>query len=155
MSDALTVGMKRTLTLLTSVAMLIAGTASAEPSGDPFEGKLRPIPKGQVLTREEVVASALPYINRVARCYQRNPFRPRGRLGELGLYLVIARDGRVVHSEVDAPGLPKLRETPLERCLRNEVRTWRFPRRTGFTNVTIPYYFLHTAHPTNELRPDA
>ena len=34
--------MKRTLTtMLTSVAMLIAGTAAAEPSGDPFEGKLR------------------------------------------------------------------------------------------------------------------
>lgn len=147
--------MKRTLTMLTSVAMLIAGTAAAEPSGDPFERKLRPIPSGQTMSRDEVVASALPYINRVARCYQRHGLRTRHRIGELSLYLVIGRDGHVIHSEVDAPGLPMLRETPLESCLRKEVQTWRFPRRTGFTNASIPYFFLHTQHPTNALAPNA
>lgn len=127
--------MKRTLTLITSVAMLVAGIASAEPSGDPFEGKLRPIRPDQTMSTDEVTTYALRYHPRIARCYKVHADK---RAGELRLYLVIARNGRVVHVDIDAP---VLRRMPLERCVRNEVRTWRFPQRTGFTNVTIPYAF--------------
>jgi hypothetical protein len=140
-------GMKRTLApVLTSVAMLIAGTAAAEPSGDPFDGKLRPIPPGQTMRGDEVVAYALPYLPRVARCYKQHVAR-KGP-GTLALYLVIGRTGRVVHSEITAPGVT--RKVGLERCLRKEVTTWRFPAQTGFTNATIPYFFLQTPAPSNE-----
>ena len=145
-------GMKRTLApILTSVAMLIAGTAAAEPSGDPFEGKLRPLAPKQTMSRDEVMVHALPYLPRVARCYKQHV--PRAASGTLELYLVIANTGKVVHADVAAPGV--VRKTGLDRCLRKEVSTWRFPVRNGFTNATIPYFFLNTGAPASEPRPNA
>lgn len=142
--------MKRSLAIvITSVAMLIAGTAAAEPSGDPFENKLRPISPDQTMSAEEVTRYALPYLPRVARCYRTHALPARRATGELSLYLVIARDGRVVHTEITAPGVPLFRALRLERCLRTEIRTWHFPPRTGFTNAVVPYFFLHTRAPAS------
>jgi hypothetical protein len=140
--------MKRTLaTVLVGIAMLVAGDAKAEPSGDPFDGKLLPIDREKTMTAEEVNRYALPYLNRVAKCYRTHAKPARRANGELELYIVIARNGRVVHLETKAPGVPPYREIRLERCLRNEVMTWQFPMRTGFTNALLPYYFLHTKAP--------
>ncbi len=139
--------MRTLLPILTSVAMSIAGTAAAEPSGDPFEGKLRPIPSDQTMSADEVNHYALAYLPRVARCYHRYAAPERRATGDLQLYLVISRAGKVVYSEVTAPGVSMLRFAYLERCLKREVATWSFPVRTGFTNAVIPYYFLHTRAP--------
>jgi hypothetical protein len=140
--------MKRTLVyLLTSAAVLIAGTAVAEPSGDPFEGKTRPVSSEQTMSGDEVMRYALPYLPRIAQCYRRHALPDRRATGDLELYLVIARTGKVVHSEVTAPGVMMLRFAYLERCVKREVATWRFPMRKGFTNAVIPYFFLHTNAP--------
>jgi hypothetical protein len=61
---------------------------------------------------------------------------------------VIAGTGRVAHVEVLAPGVTLDRLGQLQRCVRREVATWRFPERRGFANITIPYAKLHTTHPT-------
>ena len=131
----------RTLTMLTSVAMLIAGTAAAEPSGDPFEGKLRPISSDQTMSGDEVMKYAMPYLQRVARCYRKHAFALKRSTGELEIYVSIARNGHVVHTDITAPGVSFLQKLPLDRCLRREISTWHFPVRTGFTNAVIPYYF--------------
>ena len=142
--------MKRSLAiLLTSVAMLVAGTAAAEPSGDPFEGKLRPIPRDQTMSAEEVTRYALPYLPRVAQCYKKHALPNRRATGDLSLYVVIARNGRVVHTEITAPGVIGLPAIRLERCLRQEIATWSFPPRKGFTNAVIPYFFLQTRAPAS------
>ena len=148
MADAVPISMMRTLVpMLTSAAMLIAGTAVAEPSGDPFESKVAPLPSDQTMSAGEVIRYALPYLPRVARCYQRHALPDRRASGAMELYLVIARNGNVVHSEVNAPGLTVFRLAYLERCVKREVALWHFPIRKGFTNAVIPYYFLHTKTP--------
>jgi hypothetical protein len=137
--------MKRMLVpLLTSVAMLIAGTAAAEPTSNPFDGKARPVSSEQTMSAEEVAKYTLPYLPRVSRCYKQHALPFKKATGELGLYVVIGRTGRIAFSEITAPGVPLLRKFPLERCLRREMATWQFPVRTGFTNAVIPYYFLQT-----------
>ena len=138
----------RTLSLVfASVAMLIAGTAAAEPSGDPFDRALKPIPSDRTMSADEVNKYALPYLPRVSRCYRTHAMPDRRATGELELYLVIARNGSVVHIDIAARGVPVLRLGYLEKCLRKDIATWQFPTRKGFTNATIPYYFLHTKAP--------
>lgn len=130
--------------LLTSAAMLVAGTVAAEPTSDPFDGKTHPVSSEQTMSAEEVAKYTLPYLPRVSRCYKQHALTSKKATGDLTLYVVIARTGRIAFSEITAPGVPLLRKMPLDRCLRREMATWRFPVRTGFTNAVIPYYFLHT-----------
>jgi len=132
--------------VLGSVAML-AGIAAAEPSGDPFEGKLRPIPTDQTMSADEVLKYAMPYLPRVQYCYKRFAQPDKRASGDLQLYVVIARNGKIVHSDVTAPGVSMFRMAYLDRCLRKEMETWSFPTRTGFTNAIIPYFFLQTKTP--------
>lgn len=139
--------MKRSLIMLTSVAMLFAGTAAAEPTSDPFDGKLRPITSEQTLSALEVERYAMPYLPRVSQCYTKYAAPEKRATGQLGLYVVIARTGKVVFSEITAPGVPLLRKLRLERCLRRELNTWQFPVRAGFTNARLPYYFQRTPAP--------
>jgi hypothetical protein len=131
--------MKRALLLLA----LIARAALAEPSGDPFEGKLRPLRPGWTMSSEEVTRYALPYLHHVTACYKRSA-TDRRATGELYLYVVISRVGRVVYHETTAPGLGAASLLKLDRCLARELATWRFPVRKGFTNAWIPYFFLQT-----------
>lgn len=145
--------MRRLATILTSVAMLVAGTAAAEPSGDPFENKLRPVSAEQTMSSDEVVRYALPHLPRIARCYKRHALPDRRATGDLVLYVSIARDGKVVHSEVTAPGVSVFRLAYLDRCVKNETATWHFPARKGFTNAVIPYFFLHTKAPVSGFPP--
>jgi hypothetical protein len=131
--------MKRALLLLS----LIARAALAEPSGDPFEGKLRPVLPGWMMSAEEVTRYALPYLHQVAACYKRNATE-RHATGELYVYVVISREGYVVYHETTAPGLGPVSFVKLDRCLARELATWHFPMRKGFTNAWLPYFFLQT-----------
>ena len=140
--------MKRSV-LLTGIAMLIAGIASAEPSGDPFEGKLRPIKPGWTMSSEEVTRYALPYLNRVSACYKRHAATDRRATGELFLYVVISSKGNVVYHETTAPGVGGVRYLRLDRCIVKELAAWHFPMRKGFTNAIIPYFFLQTRAPAS------
>jgi hypothetical protein len=140
--------MKRSLVTM-SVAMLIAGTATAEPTSDPFDSRLRPIPSEQTMSAQEVERYAMPYLQRVSRCYKQHALPVKKATGELRLYVVIARSGNVVYSEIGAPGVPILRKLGLDRCLRNEMKTWRFPVHAGFTNAVLPYFFQRTYAPAS------
>ena len=141
-------GMKRSLVTLAS-AMLVANIASAEPSGDPFEGKLRPIPPDMTLSAQEVAHYAQPYLQRVSACYKQHALPERRATGDLVLYVVISREGNVVYHETTAPGVKGLRFVRLDRCVSKELATWHFPIRKGFTNAWIPYAFLQTRRPTS------
>lgn len=121
--------------------MLFAGTALAEPFGDPFAGKALLLPDRHTLSPQEVALYALPYRPAVARCYRSHIKLDRQATGDLELYLVIARSGKVVYSEIRAPGVSTWRTLGLERCLKTEMATWRFPARRGFTNAVLPYFF--------------
>ncbi len=120
--------------------MLIAGTTVAEPLGDPFDGKALLMPARQTLSPQEVMLYALPYRPAVAQCYRRHVRFDRRATGDLELYVVIARSGKVVYSAISAPGVSASRALSLERCLKTEISTWRFPARSGFTNVVLPYF---------------
>jgi hypothetical protein len=136
--------MKRTLVPMLAIAMLTAGNAAADRSGDP--ARLGP---QRTLSGEEVTRYALPHLPRVARCYRKHAMSARKATGDLALYLVIAPNGKVLHSEVTAPGVLPRRLGRLTRCVRDEAWWWRFPARAGITNAVIPYYFLHTQAPAS------
>ena len=121
--------------------MLFAGTALAEPFGNPFDGSALLIPQQHTLSPQEVSLYALPYRPGVAQCYRSHVKFDRYATGDIELYIVIARSGKVVYSEIDAPGVSARRVNALERCLKTEMSTWRFPARRGFTNAVLPYFF--------------
>jgi hypothetical protein len=135
--------MKRLVPML-ALAMLTAGTAAADRPGDPS-----PLGPPKTLSGEEVTRYALRHLPRVARCYRKHAMSARQATGDLQLFLVISPNGKVLHSEVTAPGLLPRRLGRLTRCVRDESWWWRFPARTGITNAVIPYYFLHTHAPAS------
>ncbi len=137
---------------LTAVLMMIGATA-AEPIGNPFDPKTVSIPKGYTMTSHEATRHARPHLRAIAHCYRGHIERAREVRGDMNVYLVVARTGRVVHAEVLAPGFSRDGLAGLERCVRHQTATWRFPRRAGFSNVTIPYVHLDSRHPATGTLP--
>ena len=132
--------MKPSLVLLAGVAML-GGIAFAEPSADPFDRTLRAIPTDQTMSAGEVTHYALPYKGRVGACYAQHARSARDATGQIAIYVVISREGRVVYHEVTADGVGGVRRARIDRCLSRELATWRFPPHTGFTNAVVAYVF--------------
>jgi hypothetical protein len=139
--------MRPVLAAVLTAAMMLGGAAAAQPIGNPFDPRTVSIGKGYTMTSSEATTYARPHLKDIAHCYRQHVKPTRELRGDMSLYLVVARTGRVVHAEVLASGVPHEILADLERCVRHEAATWRFPRRPGFSNVTIPYFDLGSSHP--------
>lgn len=145
--------MCRVVAAVLTAALVIGGAVSAEPIGNPFDPRTVSIPKGYTMTSHEATTYARRHVGDIAHCYRKHVEPAREVRGDMNVYLVVARTGRVIHAEVLAPGVSHAGLAHLERCVRREVANWRFPRRPAFSNVTIPYFYLNSAHPASGALP--
>ena len=152
-TDALLPAMGRVHAAVLTALMMLGSAAIAEPIGNPFDPSTVTVPPGYTMTSHEVTEYARPHVDGIAHCYRKHVEPARELRGDMNVYLVIARTGRVVHAEVLASGVPLSRLSDLDRCVRREVTTWRFPKRAGFSNVTVSYFDLNTTHPATGARP--
>jgi hypothetical protein len=152
MTDALLAVMRRALAVALTAATML-GAAAAEPFGNPFDPSSVSIPKGYAMSSREAATYARPHLHDIAHCYREHVEPARELRSDMTVYLVVARTGRVVHSEVLAPGVRTEVLARLERCVRLEVSTWRFPRHPAFSNVTIPYWNLSSSEPASGAQP--
>jgi hypothetical protein len=100
--------------------------------------QLKPLPADTI---DRIVAD---HANDVRTCYLRHAAKQKTASGRLRLVIEIAWHGRVTGLKVEAPGV---RGRGLTRCLRQQVRDWRFPRSDKDTTVYFPFLFLKTHSP--------
>lgn len=99
----------------------------------------------KTLTANDVERYLAPYVNEVRDCYLNKVKPPATRT--LRLELIIHRDGTVFRLGVIAPQVPKPIARKIETCIRAAASEWHFPPRSGFTHVTVPFFFHRATAP--------
>jgi hypothetical protein len=92
---------------------------------------------------------AAVYLPEVRACYVEQTRGVKRATGELSLELIVHRDGSVVKVAVVAPGVTGTAYRRLDACVREQVATWHFPVRRGFTDAILPYLFIQAKVPAN------
>lgn len=131
-------------------AALLLATASWTNESTPRErGRTRDSVEAKTLSADEVAHYAGPYLPAVKACYLEHAYTSKTATGELALKLVVHKNGRVSQVTTTAPGVTGRRLRRLETCIRDEVSTWQFPMRRGFTDAVLPYQFHHLRVPNS------
>lgn len=108
----------------------------------------RPATGGDVsaktLTAKDVERYLEPYVDGIRKCYLSVGQPPSTRM--MRLELIIHRDGSIFRMQVITPKLSRPAARKVEACVRTAAKEWRFPPRSGFTHVAVPFFF-HRADP--------
>jgi hypothetical protein len=127
-------------TLLVTLLLANASIALAE---EPASSRVKNLQTDERwLTAAEIERYAAPYLPEIKQCYLAHARPARTATGNLALRLVVFRNGTVIESTVDAPGVTGKRLRELDHCVRAKVATWHFPMRKYSTTAILPYYFL-------------
>lgn len=99
----------------------------------------------KTLTAKDVERYLAPYVKTIRTCYLDN-VKPQATR-TLRLELIIHRDGSVFRLGVITPQVPKPIARKVEMCIRAAASEWHFPPRSGFTHVTVPFFFHRAEAP--------
>ena len=95
----------------------------------------------RILSREEIEAAMAPHVPAIAACYKKHAGSGAEASGRLALEMLIRPEGTVQSLWVDAP---HVRSKKLSECIHALSSAWRFPKKPGFTNAVVPFYFQKT-----------
>lgn len=139
------------LTLVFASSTAWAGEPGLHPDVPPG---VRHAPRGDESTLtlgvEQLQRYSAVYQPQVRACYTQHARGPRAT-GELSLEMIIHRDGTVWRLAVVAPGVTGVAYRRLDACIREQVATWHFPVRRGFTDAILPYLFLRANVPAGPI----
>jgi hypothetical protein len=95
----------------------------------------------RVLTQKEIEATIEPSVPAIMACYQAHASKQKDASGEMQLEMLIRPEGIVHRLWVRARGVkgPELNE-----CVKKLADLWQFPKKPGFTNAIVPFYFQKT-----------
>lgn len=110
---------------------------TARTSGEP-PPPLRLQQNPRILSREEVEKALEPHLPSIMGCYQEHTAKLKNKTGVMQLELLIRPEGKVDNLWVRARGV---RGPGLRDCVRELARTWTFPKKDGFTNAVVRFYF--------------
>jgi hypothetical protein len=77
-------------------------------------------------------------IAQIRYCYEKELTRSPGLFGKVATEFVIGGDGRVQTTKVSQS---TLQSPPVERCMMQKIKTWRFPKPKGGGIVVVKYPF--------------
>jgi hypothetical protein len=92
----------------------------------------------RILTREEVEAVLTPHQPSISNCYKRHASKQEGANGIVQLEMLIRPEGKVHRLWVRARGV---RGTGLRNCVAELAGSWVFPKKFGYTNAVVRFYF--------------
>jgi hypothetical protein len=103
--------------------------------------RLRMQRNDRILTREEIEAALAPHVPAIADCYKRHTAKQKQANGRLSLEMLIRPEGMLQSLWVRTP---TVRGDKVARCVTELSKAWRFPKKPGFTNAVVPFYFQKT-----------
>lgn len=92
----------------------------------------------RILSRQEIEAALAPALVSIKKCYDTLGGSAEGAQGRLVLNMLIRPEGTVLTLRAQAPGIPG---NEIEKCIQKLSTQWRFPKRMGYTNATVPFDF--------------
>jgi hypothetical protein len=95
----------------------------------------------RILSQKELEAAMAPHVPAIQGCYKSHAANQKSAKGTLQLEMLIRPEGKVQKLWVRAEGVkgPKL-----EECIQELSNAWVFPKKPGFTNAIVPFYFQKT-----------
>ncbi len=145
--------MLRVLPILLSLGLALAFSPVKAQASDPSEQKkanetdqkrlkrLRLQRSERILNRKEIEAAMAPHVPAIAACYKQHTAKQKNVDGKLSLEMLIHPEGTLQKLWVHAPSV---RGDALETCIEQLAKTWRFPKKPGFTNAIVPFFFQKT-----------
>ncbi len=119
-------------------ALGAGGVGKGAVGGTVTRATARSIAAQGSIDREGVAKVVNSHLQEVHACYERALLREAGLAGKVVLEWTIATSGRVVAAKTKSS---TLRNSAVEACILNALKTWTFPPATG-GSVIITYPFL-------------
>jgi pSer/pThr/pTyr-binding forkhead associated (FHA) protein len=79
------------------------------------------------------------HMAQIRYCYERELSRTPGIFGKITMKWVIAANGKVQQSQVQAT---QMKNAKVENCMKRKISTWRFPKPKGGGIVIVTYPFI-------------
>ncbi len=95
----------------------------------------------RILTQKEIEAAMAPHVPAILDCYKTNAAKQKDATGEIQLEMLIHPEGNVHRIWVRARGV---KGYGFDACVKKLSTTWVFPKKPGFTNAIVPFYFQKT-----------
>ncbi len=95
----------------------------------------------RILSREEIEAAMAPHIVAISDCYKRHTAKQKDVSGKLSLEMLIRPEGTLQKLWVHAP---TVEGDGVDKCIHKLSTGWRFPKKPGFTNAVVPFFFQKT-----------
>ncbi len=106
--------------------------------------RLRMQRNDRILSRKEIEAAMAPHVDGISACYKTNAGSQKGADGHISLEMLIRPEGTIQKLWVVAPSITGAK---LSKCVRDLSKAWRFPKKPGFTNAVVPFYFQKSRDP--------
>lgn len=110
-------------------------------AGEERRERLRMQRNQRILTQKEIEAAIAPHVPAILACYKKHASKQKGATGELQLEMLIRPEGTVHRVWVRARGV---KGQGLNDCVKKLATTWSFPKKPGFTNAIVPFFFQKT-----------
>ncbi len=83
-----------------------------------------------------------PHVPAIGSCYKTHTAKQEGVSGRLSLEMLIRPEGTLQRLWVRAP---TVKGDGVSNCIQKLSKTWTFPKKPGFTNAVIPFFFQKTS----------
>jgi hypothetical protein len=103
--------------------------------------KLRLQRNQRILTQKEIEKTVAPHVPEILQCYQTHASKQKSATGEIQLEMLIRPRGTVQRIWVRARGV---KGQALSKCVQELATNWLFPKKDGFTNAVVPFFFQKT-----------
>ena len=82
-----------------------------------------------------------PHVPAIGVCYKTHTAKQKQVSGRLSLEMMIRPDGTLQRLWVHAP---TVKGDKVSNCIQKLSKTWTFPKKPGFTNAVVPFYYQKT-----------
>lgn len=91
------------------------------------------------LDRNAIAAVIFRHLSEVRFCYEQGLQKKPNLSGRVSMNFMIGPSGHVTTANVNNSSLG---HPPVERCIRDRLKTWKFPQPQGGVNVKVSYPFV-------------
>ncbi len=91
------------------------------------------------LDRNAIAAVIFRHLSEVRFCYEQGLQKKPNLSGRVSMNFMIGPSGEVSTAQVNNSSLG---HPPVERCIRDHLKTWKFPQPQGGVNVKVSYPFV-------------
>lgn len=91
------------------------------------------------LDRNAIAAVIFRHLSEVRFCYEQGLQKKPNLSGRVSMNFMIGPNGSVTTANVNNSSLG---HAPVERCIRDRLKTWKFPQPQGGVNVKVSYPFV-------------